>query len=259
VKVKGKWVSDRTLSSWLKAVFLHLAPWAEKQWHLLSDEEWISDSKKNELYPGYEDKLLYFIDGSIIPINDSTSHPCSRAIRNGKSKKPAYVFFVLVSARGRIVHVSRELKEGSVHDKSHCNSDGIAKVLETKYPLGRVEHSGKVWTRGLCGDKAYPFIDTPRFWKLYITKSGEETKDLDENGKETIICAKNSDKLDHVVFDPGCACLRGVVERTIRRIKSWPIFDCSSHVQKALNCLNILKVACGLSNWSLENNEIAQI
>jgi hypothetical protein len=94
VKVDGKHVSDRTLSSWLKRIFKLLVPWAEKQWHLLSDEEWINDSKKNEHYSSYKDKMLYFVDGSIIPINDSTSHPCSRAIRNGKHKTPAYVFFV---------------------------------------------------------------------------------------------------------------------------------------------------------------------
>jgi hypothetical protein len=153
----------------------------------------------------------------------------------------------------------QELKEGSVHDKSHWNSDGIVKKLEEKYPLGRVEHDGKVWTRGICGDKAYPFIDVPRFWKLYVTKSGESTNDVDHNGKEIADTAKDSKKLPHLVCDPGCARLRGVVERTIRRIKSWPIFSCSPHVQAAINCFNILKVACGLSNWSLENNNLLQI
>jgi hypothetical protein len=64
------------------------------------------------------------------------------------------------------VHVSKQLKEGSVYDKSHWNSDRIVKKLQEKYPLGQVEDEGKV-----CGDKQFGKSNHVQFFlALHIFK-----------------------------------------------------------------------------------------
>ena len=60
---------------------------------------------------------------------------------------------------------------------------------------------GETFKREIGRDKAYPYINKPEGWGIKITKSGEETQDLDKEGEEVGEKAKNA-QLKDVVFDP---------------------------------------------------------
>ena len=179
----------------------------------------------------------------------------SRLIQNGKHSIPAFVFFIVVTTCGRIVYVSEELKEGSVHDKTHWENEEVCLKLEEKYGefKGKVMINGQEYQLALCGDKAYPFMSIPEKWLLFITKTGGETKDAITVNDEVIEIepkAKHAN-LHHVQFDPGVAKLRSVVERVIRRVKKWAIFQSVDHMTSAERVRQLILISCAITNWML--------
>jgi hypothetical protein len=258
---------DSTISNWFDKTLTDLQPWSKKQIKLLEPEEWKGDSKKvqeDQQYKKYHETLFYYVDGTVIPTEDSSDPRRSRTMRNGKHGTSAIVFFLVVTPKGRIVHVSEEFREGSVHDKTHFNDDPIVSLLSKKYnkgvdseTWGKVTIDGEQYTYELCGDKAYPYADKPQGWWWRVTKTGTKTKDIDEDGKEKEGEAQNA-KLDKVAFDPAIARLRGVVERVIGRVKDWPIFLNKTFCSYLDRVVLMVWFSCALSNWFLENSNKSQ-
>ena len=241
---------DRTLKT--------LSTWAKDEIQFIDIDTWVTDSKKNltsETFKKYEKTLFFYVDGSVVKTKNSSDPLYSRLIRNGKHSIPAFVFFIVVTTCGRIVYVSEELKEGSVHDKTHWENEEVCLKLEEKYGefKGKVMINGQEYQLALCGDKAYPFMSISEKWLLFITKTGGETKDAITVNDEVIEIepkAKHAN-LHHVQFAPGVAKLRSVVERVIRRVKKWAIFQSVDHMTSAERVRQLILISCAITNWML--------
>lgn len=260
-KVNGETFSATTLMNWFDMALDQLQEWAEKMIYFLDDEEWRADQQKmceNLAYEEYHEKLFYFVDGSVVESLDSSDPVSSRNIRNGKHCIPAFMFFVLVTSRGRIVYFSEKIAKGSVHDKTHFNRHNLNEKLQAFYPTPIAVIDDIGYQREIVGDKAYPYIEKPPGWFVRVTKTAEETKDVDEKGKEFGEKASNS-KLPNVIFDKGIARLRSVVERTIGKIKQWPVFHCPQWCSNITRVGKMLKFAAALVNWMILFDNIEQI
>ena len=202
--VDDQLICSKTLINWFDGTLEDLLPWAKSQIFFLSDEEWIHDSwkiRETHEYQQYWKTLFYFTDGTVVERQNSGDPLISCAIRNGKHTIPAYMFFVVVSSCGRIVYLSNNLRDGSVHDKTHWNEASVVKELTHMYSSHETCVDGETFKRKIGGDKAYPYINKPEGWGIRIIKSGEETRDLDKEGEEVGEKAKNA-QLKDVVFDP---------------------------------------------------------
>lgn len=264
--VDGATVSVSTLYRWFDIAIKSLSKWGRKQVYFLSDVEWLSNSSKiteNEDFQRYENILFYFVDGTIIEVQDTSDPLMSQTIRNGKHGCSAIVFFIMVAPGGIVTYLSEEFTEGCVHDKTHFNADNTCRKLQEFYPSATTIINGKEFHRELGGDKAYPHADKPPGWNWRITKSGEHTKDVTEEGKDIRgTRAKKLAKkkqLENVIFDPGFARLRSVVERAIGRIKSWPVFSSPSFCSNLQRTANMVAFSVGLNNWFMRKTNTKQI
>jgi hypothetical protein len=126
--VNGKRVSKKTIRRWMDLVLKDLSNWGQETIKWPTPEQWLSDSARitqcdsNSLYAR---KLFFFVDGSVIKVFDTSGIRISRAFRNHKHGHPAFVFFIMVTPAGRVVYVSDKLKQGSCHDKTHFEQDGV--------------------------------------------------------------------------------------------------------------------------------------
>ena len=163
-------VSRTTLSSWVKDIASSMVKSAmcRKYVRLLTDEEWEKEMERYEEYRGRY--VLIFTDGSVLETVECADPALARAMRSGKHCIPCYVFFVVVSPRGRVVYVSDYVVGGAVHDSVHWQVSDVVERLKEAYPEA-VTATGK--RRAVSGDKAYPCIDVPENWQLIITKTGE--------------------------------------------------------------------------------------
>jgi DDE superfamily endonuclease len=257
----GKTVSSRTISRWFDQVLTDLLPWSKEQVYFLTDEEWIKDSSKiysQEKYQHFWQTLFYFVDGSVIETCDSSDPLTSRTFRNGKHSISAIVFFVVVSPRGRIVYVSERFREGTVHDKTHWEDEKVTQQLAKAYESGQVTLNGITYQREMGGDKAYPHMSKPGGWRVRVTKTAEETKDVGTDGQEKGPKACDA-KLQDVFFDPSMARLRGVVERTIGKVKSWPIFQNPKACSTLMRTYKMVWFSCALVNWYMLKLDMQQI
>jgi len=168
------------------------------------------------------------------------------------------IFFIVVTPCGRIIYLSEKLQKGSTNDKTHFNMEKVSEKLQDHYQSHCAIIHGETYQFALGGDKAYPYANCPPNWRWYITKSGEATKNTDSEdhnfGKQAANC-----KLSHVVFDPGIARLRGVVERVIGRVKGWEIFRSTNHCSSPIRVQQIVEVSCGIINWFIENGHLDQL
>ena len=231
------WVSRTTISTWVNEITEAIvkAPLYKQYVRFLTDEEW---EKEMERYESYKDRyVLIFTDGSVLETVECTDPALARAMRSGKHNIPAFVFFVVVSPRGRVVYVSDYVAGGSVHDSVHWQVSDVVKRLKEEYPTAFTANGKR---RAVSGDKAYPCIDVPHEWQLIITKTGETDKPefgVDDHQTEEIAAMikvlqeryalrdDTGSDMPGVSFDPEMAVPRSVVERTIRRIKSWRILE----------------------------------
>ena len=99
--------------------------------------------------------------------------------------------------------------------------------------------------------QAYPFASKPEGWSWRITKTGEKTKDVGEDGKEKGKKAKKS-KLERVEFDPG-------VVRLIGRVKSWAVFHNPSVCSNLQRTYKMVLLSCALSNFFVDHGDINQM
>lgn len=259
--VNGRLLSSQTIMNYFDDTLDALQSWSDQQIHFLQDEEWLSDSAKILEMPSYEEyasTLFYFVDGSVIETLDTNDPEASRNLRNAKHKIPAFVFFVMVSPRGRVVYLSEEFRKGCTHDKTHFNSEQVVEKLEKFYSSPKVLLEGKEFQREIGGDKAYVFANKPNGWNLRITKSGEGVRDVDQEGKEVGLEARLQN-LKNVYFDPGFASLRGVVERTIHRIKDWAIFKSPMWCSNINRVAKMVRFATALVNFFIVQKGIRQI
>lgn len=259
--LNGEPLHRSTIREWLDKTFSDLSVWARSLIKFISVEQWVKDSSvilNNAGYESYHNTLFAFVDGSVVETRDVFDPVGSRGMYNSKHKFPAFVFFIMVTPCGRIIYLSDHLQKGATNDKTHFNLEKVALKLSEQYPYSSVTVEGKEYQMALGGDKAYPHADCPPNWKWYITKSGEETKDVDEENKEFGEVASKC-KLPHVIFDPGIARLRGVVERVIGRVKGWAIFQSKNHCNTQKHVRQIVEISCGIINWFIEHGHLDQL
>ena len=233
---------------------VNLAKWGQSKIRWPTPKEWHDDSsriKEKQEYSDYAKKLFFFVDGSVLKVFDTSDVKASRLMRNTKHGCPSFVFFIMVTPSGRIVYVSEHLVAGTCHDKTHFLKDGVVAKIEKEFPSPKVVIDSVEYELVLGGDKAYPFAPLPKGWHWYITKSGEDTKDVNEKGEEVGKRAKKV-PLTNVIFDPGIARLRSVVERSIGRVKAWPIFSAPHHLDTQDRTRQLLLISIGLLNWQFE-------
>jgi hypothetical protein len=259
--INGERMDETTIRRWMDIVCGHLSKWGKSMITWPSPEAWLQESKRiteNPVYSDYARKLFFFVDGSIIRTYDSSEIRSSRSMRNSKHGHPGYIFFIMVTPSGRVVYVSNQLKSGSTHDKTHMLEDGVVLKMEKEYPSPTVIINDVEYQLVLGGDKAYPHAPLPKGWYWYITKSGEDTLDVNDQG-ETMGKKASASKLKNVIFDPGFARLRSVVERSIKRVKGWPIFTSLYHVYSEERTQWLLLISIGLLNWDFQQGEIENI
>lgn len=272
--VKGKLIHSSTLHRHWDAVIEGLARWGRSKIKFLSIDDWKKDCFpifEKEHFSEYRKSFFFFVDGTVVKTLDSSDIESSRALYNSKHKViqsfislifsdvlnaqvPAFIFFVCVTPCGRIIYLSEETVQGKMPDKTHYEKEKVTEKLEKEYGNVEVEEG---WSFCIGGDKGYPYISVPSGWKLYITKSGENTKDVDENGEEVEGTEKR--KMPHLILDPGIARLRGVVERVIGRIKKWGIFQSKYHCYDVERVGCLVAISSGIVNWCFENNLVKKI
>ena len=82
----------------------------------------------------------------------------------------------------------------------------MVKKLAQKYLNCETEVDGKKYKKEIGGDKVYPYASKPDGWVVQVTKTAEETKEVNEKGEEVGEKAKDS-KLQDVEFNPAIAHL----------------------------------------------------
>lgn len=172
----------------------------------------------------------------------------ARAQHNIKHGCSAYSYFVVVDATGRIVYCST-VEKGSMHDATAWDSalafppvvmdekladcvprnDKLSFVaqLQAKYPTplrlavtdGDMELE-TAYQPCISGDKAYPKIDLPSGWHLYVTMTAEhEEVQVESTSAESYLI--DGDCRRHK--SPEIAQYRSVVERVIGAMKEFKV------------------------------------
>lgn len=153
----------------------------------------------------------------------------------------------MVDPAGHIVYLSK-LDIGHKHDATHFNESDAVESLENAYG----EEDGN-WTFCLAGDKAYPNIDLPEDWELYVTMTADEPNPAQElnNRKANVMDDQNRHR------SPEIAKWRSVVERAIGAIKKWQILSNLDFMSKVDGELlqKLLTVICALVNWERSQNQ----
>lgn len=156
---------------------------------------------------------------------------------------------MIVDPFGHIVFLSK-LDIGHKHDATHFNESKAVDELEEFY------EPNEDWTFCLAGDKAYPNINLPEGWELYVTMTAEEpvnpTEETNVGPKkknEKVMDSENRHK------SPEIARWRSVVERAIGAIKRWQILSNVDYMSKVDGALlqKLLTVICALVNWERKN------
>jgi len=99
------------------------------------------------------------------------------------------------------------------------------------------------------GDKGYPYIGVPKGWSLYITKSGEDELEEEQEEGEGKRTKRRpiTESRPHLICTPKIAKHRSVVERVFGAMKQWQILastQCCSvqkHVHEFVTIIATLK------------------
>jgi hypothetical protein len=162
---------DRTTASRLMDNWIDdLSDWASKQIVLPSLPDWISHTPEN-LRTDFPNCLFFFVDGTVLEIFTPGDAKCRRNHFNNKHGYCSWSFFVVVDPFGHIAYIS-DLNLGAEHDASQWNKSDCVADLEAKYK------TGKKWKLCIGGDKAYPNIDLPENWHLYVTMTAAEPDEV---------------------------------------------------------------------------------
>lgn len=256
-------------------VLEQLQVWADKNIYFLDIKDWIEDSAKPHSHKAYENILFYMVDGTVVETTNTSDIPMARSLHNTKHAIPAYVFFIAVSPRGRIMFVS-DIRTGNTHDKTHYNSSNVNEIISNKYgDLNNLVYQNKKYTIAMGGDKAYVNPIVPDGVHVYVTKSAEETLKADaiadqeqakapgqkRKKREEPVLKKKPKKKDanpNNHLDPNIAVHRAVVERMFRRMKEWNILKNRRIVNSGeLNL--VVRFIAAIENWFVINNNIVQV
>ena len=260
----GTGFSDRSLQMHFNSFIDDVQAWANGQVRRLSNEELLAESKKNTDYPGgkYSKIILFHVDGSVSQTYVPGDCSAARVMRNTKHNMHSWTWYIIVSSSGKILYVS-EVEGGSIHDKTHLDNDqGLFKLA--KWYGGKDGHlviNGSKYQLCMCGDKAYPRAKLPPGWRGRVTKSGEQTNDVNDDGEEiegSSVAAGAQPPAD-VDFDPEVAKLRGVVERVICLMKTWGIMTGMTHMTDQTKADKIVRFVAALVNWTLRRRKITQV
>lgn len=246
-------MTGRGVGLMLETVEEELQSWADENVHFLDVGEWVADSQKVFANEEFGQCLFYMVDGTVVEGPDPRDVIAHSAMFNSKHQICAWVFFIVVSPRGRIMYIS-DIRAGNTHDKTHYDQSSVNDILKEKYDLSNVTHDGKKYTVCLCADKAYPNAIVPEHVEKYVTKSAEETliAEASAAGK------KRKKQPDNLHLDPAVAKIRAVVERVIRRMKQWKILD-SHHMREARRVGRVVRIIAALENWFIINTNVAQV
>jgi len=173
----------------------------------------------------------------------------ARAQQNIKHGCSAYSFFVAVDSAGRIVYCST-VEKGSLHDATAWNGalafppvvmnekmtdcaprsdkQSFVEQLQAKYPTplrlaateGDMELE-RTYQPCISGDKAYPKIELPADWHLYVTMTAEHDAVQVESNPSAESYLIDGDSRRHK--SPEIAQFRSVVERVIGAMKEFKV------------------------------------
>ena len=141
---------------------------------------------------------------------------------------------------------------GHKHDATHFNESNAVEMLEEAYEIT------DDWKFCLAGDKAYPNVDLPEDWELFVTMTAEEpnpTEEMTSSRKKKPQTMDSSDRHR----SPEIAKWRSVVERAIGAIKKWQILANLDYMSKVDGKVlkHLLTVICALVNWERRRNNKA--
>jgi len=157
--------AGRRMVTWVDILY----PWAKSQITFFDIPEWLLHHPE-ELRSQFPKHLFFFVDGTVLKMWAPSDSRCRRKHYNSKHGCHAWIFFVVVDPSGHIVFLSN-VDVGSKHDSTHWNEIDVASKLE-KFYENMENDDGYILCLG--GDKAYPGIDLPKGWHLYVTMSAEE-------------------------------------------------------------------------------------
>jgi hypothetical protein len=146
-----------------------LYPWALTQIKFPSLSNWVKNTPEN-LAEKFPDHLFLFVDGTVLKIWTPEQPKSRRNMYNNKHGFCAWVFFIVVDPYGHIVYLS-DVDIGHTHDATHWNESSAVDLLTTTYS-SMMKNSRKVFCMG--GDKAYPNMNLPDNWHVYVTMTAEE-------------------------------------------------------------------------------------
>ena len=157
---------DRTVDAIMQSLF-------ESHVSLPTGPEWEGShsSPFKKRYPG---TLMYFTGGTVI----SMPQPQAIDAFNNEQRMASLTFSILVTEAGRIVWISK-VTDGCLDDATAWSASDINEKLDLKY-----RHFANANPRlklAICGDEAYPCINIPSFFHVYVPKTAQETIDAAEN------------------------------------------------------------------------------
>jgi hypothetical protein len=157
--------ASRLMDDWIEA----MSEWATQQVYFPPLPEWISHTSEN-LRMDFPKSLFLFVDGTVVEIYTPGDAKCRRNHFNNKHGYCSWSFFLVVDSFGHIAYVS-DVSLGAEHDSTQWNNSDCVTKLEEEYK------PGKQWQLCLGGDKAYPHINLPEKWHLYVTMTATDTSD----------------------------------------------------------------------------------
>jgi len=249
------------MEDWVNKLF----PWAQTQIKLPSVEAWKRNTPENlaEIFP---DHLFLFVDGTVLKVWTPVQPKVRRNMFNSKHGYCAWVFFIVVDPSGHIVYLS-DVDIGHTHDATHWNGSDAVKLLTDTY--SNVMKKSKKTLFCMGGDKAYPNMNLPENWHLFVTMTAEDTPTTESttsnktkkstNNASTTTSSNKSMLIGNSTNrhrSPEIARWRCVVERSIGAIKKWKILEnipYLSHVETS-QLQKLLTVICALVNWERTYN-----
>jgi hypothetical protein len=273
-------LSDRRIDAIVSEIVDDLQTWTSKMLQLPEIDFWrhCTPPSFQETFPN---TLLFFVDGTILPLFHSQVTEFNKAHWNPKHKILSISFTILVTPNGRVVFVS-EPYPGKWHDRKVWYRSGINEALVKKYFRQmldlRAENDGPILAIG--GDKGYLGLIFPEQWRLYITKSVPNAAESEELSGFSQV--KHEDKISdnikiHVLagdqrkthsfavgkvrremqmYPKHLAKFRSTVERSIGTIKDWQLlqnryFTSNTYIT---SISPVIRIVCALLNLNIDRS-----
>lgn len=173
----------------------------------------------------------------------------ARAFFNKKHGYHAFVFFIVVTADGKIVYIS-DVRGGTEHDKTHWNESDVPEELENVYCQEKPAET----ILSIGGDKAYRGVRRPKEWENRVTKSAEEEENDEAEDHEN--SKGNKEWWCEYIKDVKIARPRAVVERSIGAMKKWLILENEALISRVMvdEMRSLLVLIAALTNYQLITN-----